>query len=266
LCTYQSFTTSSTYQPAVTLSAPIGSGSAAASVGGGGAGESGFWDSMFSSGTLTKCSPDLLEWCPDLGLAPPQTTLGNVADWVRLQQSLADSDRATGHVPPYPLRFGYVDELGEYHPQLEWATSADGGTAAGAAGGGGGSGAAGRSKRESKHTPRAREAAKDILSSIQHHRVPANRAVALPPTLMQQPRKDSAAAVAAATAAGGAGLPPLAPGTAHPQQSAAAAPSPSASGVPSSSQLNPQQSPPANAATRNDAQDSQWLLNSEDGI
>jgi len=249
----------------VTLSAPIGSGSAAASVGGGGAGESGFWDSMFSSGTLTKCSPDLLEWCPDLGLAPPQTTLGNVADWVRLQQSLADSDRATGHVPPYPLRFGYVDELGEYHPQLEWATSADGGTAAGAAGGGSGSGTAGRSKRESKHTPRAREAAKDILSSIQHHRVPANRAVALPPTLMQ-PRKDSAAAAAAATAAGGAGLPPLAPGTAHAQQQQQSHSISSSSGAPSASQLNPQQSPPANAATRNDAQDSQWLLNSEDGI
>jgi len=263
------------YTPAVTLSSPIGSGTAPSA-----GGDSSFWDSMFSSGQLAKCSPEVLEWCPDLAdLAPPQTTLG--ADWIRLQQNLIESDRATGHVPPYTLRFGYVDELGDYHSQLEWATSADVSGAGVATTGG-----SGRSKRESKHTARAREAAKEILSSIQHHRVTANRAVALPP------RKDSAPA--------GNGLPPLAPGTSQQQQqlqaqAAAAAASPasaataaahgaqhsgastpvasagsqsaSGSGNPSP-QLNPATPGQVPNGPPGGAPDSQqgWLLNSEDGI
>lgn len=118
---------------------------------------------MFSSNAPQAKCLDLQEWCPDLNLPPPVNTLG--ADWLRAAAALADTDRATQHVPPYTLRFGFVDELGEYHALLEWATSSD----QGVGGATGATGAAAR-RRESKHTARAREAAKDILSSIQHHR------------------------------------------------------------------------------------------------
>ena len=129
------------YIPSIT--APTGT----SNVGGS---DSSFWDLFSSSAPQAKLSRDLVDWAPDLTDRPTLTPLAQ--DWLKQINALTEQDRVTGHVAPFALRFGFVDELGEFHPMLDWGESSN-------------------KKRENKHTARAREAAKDILSSIQHHRV-----------------------------------------------------------------------------------------------
>lgn len=103
-----------------------------------------------------KRNNELLEWCPDLNIIPPNTSLHR--DWIVDQENLAERDRICGH-NPHALRFGFIDELGEYHPMLPYYTEQT-------------NTQGNMKKKETKYTIRAREAAKDILSSIQHHRSP----------------------------------------------------------------------------------------------
>lgn len=111
-----------------------------ASSGGGGGGSS-FWDLFSSSKPKTS---DVIEWCPDLSIPPPFTTLGAPTLWMAAHHLLATQDAVSGFHSGN-LQFGTIDELGEYQAMTEIER-----------------------KKEGKYTARAREVAKEVLASIQH--------------------------------------------------------------------------------------------------